>query len=609
MEEIIHKLVLSYDDNDTLLLLEMLDNNFNTTISNIFSNLKLLIKNKDRQCVSLYCSLIECILEDLDDFDKTNCFYKYFSNMYFNLGDSKLEDYVKHRLSKSIKEIDKLILTYKTNDVIKILDFLIFELKNASLIRKVLHWENINSIDNDTFISNLFVKIIDYYCNLNEDRIKDINYFYYVIMLFLNDNNFNSIKSNRLYLLSLMKNKSYKKHVRDMINRFDDSYKVNISELEEKYKVKLSRLDKVSNEVLGFSTIPMARYSFLYQDVITIDGEETKCYDDGFFLERNKDGTYTLYLHIIDIPSIVPFNSYTLKSAFRQGESLYASDMIFPMYPTFIANNLGSLLIDNKRNTITFKVRFDSDFNMIPKSFKIVLGKIMVKHQLSYNKVDKLLEKGNSDICFRIMLQDMARLSLKLRRDNPIKDNYRNIENMVRRKEHHESNLIDTSLSANIVHEFMLLANRLVAEYMFKRNLPYIYRVHTNIIDYNDIDFKKLFDFSTKFHTNSFNYQNLLQLIEKSYLNAHYSINNVGHHGLGYSAYSHSSSPARRYADSLAQYILHDLIINKNISDDNIYYWEELIKRQCTYLNQRKKQNDAFCQEYDYLASKKLIRK
>ena len=246
---------------------------------------------------------------------------------------------------------------------------------------------------------------------------------------------------------------------------------------------------------------------------------------------------------------------------------------------------------------------------MIPKSFKIVLGKIMVKHQLSYNKVDKLLEKGNSDICFRIMLQDMARLSLKLRRDNPIKDNYRNIENMVRRKEHHESNLIDTSLSANIVHEFMLLANRLVAEYMFKRNLPYIYRVHTNIIDYNDIDFKKLFDFSTKFHTNSFNYQNLLQLIEKSYLNAHYSINNVGHHGLGYSAYSHSSSPARRYADSLAQYILHDLIINKNISDDNIYYWEELIKRQCTYLNQRKKQNDAFCQEYDYLASKKLIRK
>ena len=185
MEEIIHKLVLSYDDEDTVLLLEMLDNNFKTTVTNIFSNLKILIKRNDKDCVSVYCSLIECILDELDDFDKTNVFYKTFSSMYNNLDNTKLEDYVKHRLNNSLDEIEKLIQTYKTKDIIKILDFLIFELKNAHLIQKVLHWENISSIDNDTFISNLFVKIINYYCNLHEDETKDINYFYYVMMLFL----------------------------------------------------------------------------------------------------------------------------------------------------------------------------------------------------------------------------------------------------------------------------------------------------------------------------------------------------------------------------------------------------------------------------------------
>lgn len=610
MEEIIHKLILSYDDEDTVLLLEMLDNNFKTTVTNIFSNLKILIKRNDKKSVSVYCSLIESISDELDDFDKTNGFYKTFSSMYSNLGETKLEDYVKHRLNNSLVEIEKFIQTYKTKDIIKILDFLIFELKNAHLIQRVLYWENISSIDNDTFISNLFVKIINYYCNLPEDETKDINYFYYVMMLFLNESSFSSIKTNRLYLLSIMQNKSYKKHVMDMINRFNDSYKVPISELEEKYKVKLSRLKSVYNEVCTFSSLPMERYSFLYQDVVTIDGEETKCFDDGFFLEKNKDGSYTLYLHFIDIPSVIPFNSYTLKSAFRQGESLYTYDMLFPMYPDFIANNLCSLLADNKRNVLTFKVRFDSEFNMIPRSFKVVLGKIMVRHQLSYKRVDHLLEKGDSDICFRMMLQNMARLSLKLRSDNPEKEEYRLMENMFRRKDHHESNLVDISLAANIVHEFMLLANRLVAEYMVKRDLPYIYRVHTKVKDYgNDLDFKKLFDFSASYHTNSFNYQNLLQLIENSYFNAHYSLDNVGHYGLGYSAYSHSSSPARRYADSLAQYILHDLVIDKNLDDSNIYRWEELIKRQCAYLNQRKRQNDAFCQEYDCLASKKLIRK
>src|SRR5699024_2296052 len=117
--------------------------------------------------------------------------------------------------------------------------------------------------------------------------------------------------------------------------------------------------------------------------------------------------------------------------------------MVFPMYPDFIANNLCSLLADNKRNVLTFKVRFDSEFNMIPRSFKVVLGKIMVRHQLSYKRVDQLLEKGDSDICFRMMLQNMARLSLKLRSDNPEKEEYRMMENMFRRKDHHESNLVD----------------------------------------------------------------------------------------------------------------------------------------------------------------------
>ena len=99
-----------------------------------------------------------------------------------------------------------------------------------------------------------------------------------------------------------------------------------------------------------------------------------------------------------------------------------------------------------------------------------------------------------------------------------------------------------------------------------------------------------------------------MSLLKDSYIKPIYCEKPTYHNGLNLECYSHSTSPARRYIDSLGQYIIHDLVIDQNICDKNIETWEYRIHNSVQYINDKKEENELFGNEYNYLKTKRLIK-
>ena len=176
------------------------------------------------------------------------------------------------------------------------------------------------------------------------------------------------------------------------------------------------------------------------------------------------------------------------------------------------------------------------------------------------------------------MIKKLYLFAMQSKKANNAKEKYRILENLNNYSNHHESTRIGFSASANIVHEAMILVNYSVANYFKMASLPYIYR---NTILENSQEMESV----KSFYSNVPDY----------------------HLGLKLDCYSHSTSPARRYADSFGQYIIHDFVFDNNVCAGNIYNWEELAKEISDYLNVRKKETEMFQNEYRIL--QKLKRK
>ena len=167
----------------------------------------------------------------------------------------------------------------------------------------------------------------------------------------------------------------------------------------------------------------------------------------------------------------------------------------------------------------------------------------------------------------------------------------------------------DKSISANIIQESMLLVNHLAPKYFLDNGLVYTYRNHkfpTNNMVSSEFD--RLLNLSkTSIKENEV--KKIFNIIRDNYLNAYYSIINEGHQGLNYDVYSHSTSPGRRACDGFNQYLTYEQLFKGTVSDKKHYILEATTKEVVEYINCKKKENDKFASEYNYLHGKQLIRK
>jgi ribonuclease R len=307
---------------------------------------------------------------------------------------------------------------------------------------------------------------------------------------------------------------------------------------------------------------------------ITIDPEDAKDFDDAVSLTELSDGNYELGVHIADVSHYVTPDTILDKEAFSRGTSVYLVDRVIPMLPEKLSNEVCSLQPDKDKLTYSCIMIITPD-SMV-SDYRIVPSVIRSKKRFTYEEVQHIADKPG-DHPLRPLLLKMLALSKKITAkrfadggidfETPevsFKLDAKGFPESIRRKERLDSH--------RMIEEFMLLANKTVAQHIKKISekshiLPFIYRVHEKP---DPEKTEKFFEFlkaigvdaNPPSRITSGYFQNILENIKgtpeeiiieevalRSMMKAVYSVKNIGHFGLGFEDYTHFTSPIRRYPD------------------------------------------------------------
>jgi len=334
-----------------------------------------------------------------------------------------------------------------------------------------------------------------------------------------------------------------------------------------------------------------------FRDILTftIDPVDAKDFDDALSFRILKNGNYEIGVHIADVSHYLDEGTELDKAAYEKATSVYLPDRVNPMLPEEISNVLCSLRPREE------KLTFSAVFQMSPKG-KIKqywLGKTIIysDHRFTYEEVQEIIE--TKDGLYRDEILVLNDLAQQMRNDR-FKKGAINFSSQEVRFKLDENNkpigiMIKESKEAHqLIEEFMLLANRTVAENLGKikindKPIPFPYRIHDNPDEEKLLPFiafaKK---FGHKFDISnpdaiaaSFNQmlkdvhgkpeQHVLeQLGIRTMAKAKYTTENVGHYGLGFEHYCHFTSPIRRYPDILVHRILEQVLKDNIVIDKKL---------------------------------------
>ncbi|MFQ5428093.1 MAG: ribonuclease R [Thermodesulfobacteriota bacterium] len=322
--------------------------------------------------------------------------------------------------------------------------------------------------------------------------------------------------------------------------------------------------------------------------IVTIDGETAKDFDDAVGIERLQSGGYRLFVSIADVSHYVREQSQLESEARRRGTSVYFPDRCVPMLPEALSNGICSLRPGEDRLTMTAEMDFNAKGSVVGSRFYKSI--IRSKRRLTYTEVKEALEgrgaQGSKSTDGLLGdLQIMRELAEKLTKkrvktgsidfDLPepqiIIDINGRVEDIVRS---------ERNIAHRIIEEFMLAANRCVAEEFRRGKLPFLYRIH-DLPDEESIESFREFiaEFGLTLEKDAKgapSFQGVLGAVEgrpeaklithmllRSMKQAVYSERQAGHFGLGFRDYTHFTSPIRRYPDLVVHRLLKLLIAGK----------------------------------------------
>ena len=341
---------------------------------------------------------------------------------------------------------------------------------------------------------------------------------------------------------------------------------------------------------------------------LTIDPEDAKDFDDALSFQVLENGHYEVGVHIADVSYYVRPDSFLDREAFKRATSVYLVDRTVPMLPEKLSNGVCSLRPHEDK--FTYSAIFEMDDEA--KIYDQWIGRTVIHsdHRFSYEAAqDNITGKVNSP--FSETLVTLNKLALKLRgkrmKQGSIEFDTEEVKFVldendkpvaVKRKERFDAH--------KLIEDFMLLANRKVAQYVaeiFKNPpLPSIYRIHdtpsreklgilqnfvkqfgyeAQLEDAREVS-RPLNDLLSKVQGKA--EQNVIEtLAVRSMAKAEYSTQNIGHFGLGFEFYTHFTSPIRRYPDLLFHRILYHY--QKKEYKENPVVLEE----QCKHCSKRER--------------------
>ena len=345
--------------------------------------------------------------------------------------------------------------------------------------------------------------------------------------------------------------------------------------------------DEVYDEVMELPTETSkadleGRLDLRHLPFVTIDGEDSRDFDDAVYAERQPTGGFILYVAIADVDHYVRKGSGLDGAALERATSVYFPREVIPMLPEVLSNNLCSLVADKDRLTLVAKMHIDKNGICSESSFYEAVIKSHAR--LTYNKVFNMLS-GKLEVpsWFKRPLEDVEALFQKLHKQRSLRGciefNTKEYK-CVFDKSGHISNIITGSrnIAHKIIEECMLSANCAAAQFIAKNNKPVLYRIHPEPEPQKIAKLRAfLMNMGVKFAKNQtleskhFN-EIMLKIQDEPYADmvntmilrtmsqAVYQADNIGHFGLCYEEYLHFTSPIRRYPDLIVHRVIKNIL-------------------------------------------------
>ena len=338
----------------------------------------------------------------------------------------------------------------------------------------------------------------------------------------------------------------------------------------------------------------------------TIDPRDAKDFDDALSFQVLENGNYEVGIHIADVSHYVIPGTILDDEAYNRATSVYLVDRVVPMLPEVLSNNACSLRPNEEKYTFSAVFEINKNAQVIDKWF----GRTVTysDRRFAYEEAQAIIETQSNTIPHDISLSgseydvedevkdailELDRLA-KIMRTARMKEGAISFDKVEVKFKLDENNIplgvfFKEAKDANkLIEEFMLLANRKVAEFIGKQKKTFIYRVHdepdsdklmllNGIISrfgYN-IDLRSKSTISTTLNSllkevQGKKEQNLVDTLAiRSMSKAIYTTQNIGHYGLSFDYYSHFTSPIRRYPDVMAHRLLQHYLNNgKSVKEE-----------------------------------------
>lgn len=324
-----------------------------------------------------------------------------------------------------------------------------------------------------------------------------------------------------------------------------------------------------------------------FREVVTftIDPKDAKDFDDALSVRRLKDGLWEVGVHIADVSYYVAPDTVLDKEAYSRATSVYLVDRTIPMLPEKLSNGVCSLRPDEEKLCFSAVFKLNEDAQVLEEWF----GRTVIRsnRRFTYEEAQEIIEGAEGD--YKEEVLTLNRLAQKLRearfKNGAIDFDRVEVKFDLDEKGKPLGVYFKQSKEANkLIEEFMLLANRKVAEKIGKvkdkgKAKTFVYRIHDKPLDDKLAEFNRFvakFGYglkltSRKALTSSMNKlmqevkarpeQNLIEtLAVRTMAKAVYSTVNIGHYGLAFDYYTHFTSPIRRYPDVMVHRLLQRYI-------------------------------------------------
>ena len=342
----------------------------------------------------------------------------------------------------------------------------------------------------------------------------------------------------------------------------------------------------------------------------TIDPKDAKDFDDALSFKILENGHYEIGIHIADVSHYLKPDTILDDEAYNRATSVYLVDRVVPMLPEVLSNNACSLRPNEEKYTFSAIFELDDKANIKNQWF----GRTVIdsNERFAYEEAQYIIENNNGNIPEEISIREgaysvsdevvkatitldkLAKI-MRLKRMQQGAISFDKVEvrfNLDQNSEPQSVYFKEAKDANKLIEEFMLLANRKVAEFIGKQKpkKTFIYRIHDDpnedkLIALNAIisrfghklDFKDKKSISASLNqlledVKGQKEQNLVDTLAiRSMSKAIYTTDNIGHYGLAFDYYSHFTSPIRRYPDVMVHRLLQHYLDNGKSPKEEIY--------------------------------------